>query len=228
MMNSSELRKFLETLNALHTGKHFVYTSDTHGDAYADLRVFNREENKGHLGTLSLQLIEKILTTVEIDLDKPITIVGPDTLGAIIAEYAAYGHYAKYSRELRWLRLEAVVTNGEKEFRWHKDFVPARPHEQVIYVDDLMNESSTWKKCRPIVEKYGNVCAIGTIADRSGLIAHDLGVPYFISLVRFTLERFKPEDCPHCKNQVPIVLKPGHGHKFQADNPDYAGGYITL
>lgn len=223
-----DIRQQLSELGALHTGRHFVYTSGEHGDAYADLRVFNKEENRSHLASLSLQLIEKIILTAEIDLRKPITIVGPDTLGTVIAELCANGYNTLHNTSIRWLRLEGLMVNGEKEFRWHKDFVPARPDEQVVYVDDLMNASSTWKKCRPRVEEYGRVCAVGTIADRSGLIAHDLGVPYFTSLVPFTLERFKPEDCSHCKNLVPIVRRPGHGHEFEIKNPDYAGGFVDL
>jgi orotate phosphoribosyltransferase len=227
-MMDINIRNLLQSLNALHTGNHFVYTSGEHGDAYANLRVLKEDKYHEQLAHLSVQLIEKVLATAEIDQTKPITIVGPDTLGKIITDLGTSGYNAIHGTSLRWLRLEAYNVDGEKEFKWDNDFVPARTDEQVIYVDDLMNAGSTWTKCREIVGAYGKVCAIGTIADRSGYSAHDLKVPYFISLVQFTLERFKPEDCPHCKNLVPIVRKPGHGHEFEVTNPNYAGRFVDL
>lgn len=226
----SEILKLLAGANALHRKRHFVYTSTEHGEDYANLRVMRLPEYRTQLETISLRVVEKVIGAAQLHTRRRIALVGPDTLGAIIAEVGAMQYRRWNDVDIVNLRLVARTSDQQgKTFSFETSHAEQMLADaQVVYIDDLMNESSTWRRCRGVIEQFAPVTAIGVIIDRSGKTAADLEVPHFVSLEQVQMERYPEADCILCANHRPIVTNLGHGQKFKEQHPDYAGGFTEI
>lgn len=217
----------------VHDGLHFVYTGDDHGPGYANLRPLAKPENLSVLRELSYRLLMATLKATGLD-QQNVLMIGPQTLGMQIAKEAVnlFNCIHPVTNPMRAVALIHDPADSDG-FLWEegaKSALMERPPEQVIWVDDLMNKGSTWRRTKDLIQDLfpDSIAAVATIANRSQETAESLGVLHFVSLCNISLERFPPEACPSCKSCVPIVTNLGHGAKFQAEHPDYPGGFTEL
>ncbi len=81
--------------------------------------------------------------------------------------------------------------------------------ERVLIVDDILTTGSSIREVMTAVSKQGGILiGIGVLVDRSEQ-RMDFGVPLFSCHRAITLT-YKPQDCPLCAAQIPLV-KPGGG-----------------
>jgi orotate phosphoribosyltransferase len=81
------------------------------------------------------------------------------------------------------------------------------PGERVLVVDDILTTGGSIREVMAAVNKQGgSVAGIGVLVDRSQQKV-DFGVPLF-SCHRSETITYKPEECPLCAAQIPLV-KPG-------------------
>lgn len=212
----------------VHRDKHFVFTSGDHGEDYVNYRALAEEQHQELLSNACLSLIKTILEELPLDTAKPILVVGPETLGALMARQI-------YTISKRQLRLNPSigtfrkVPGSGKHFIWELKPEKLSPHTQVIWVDDLLNASSTFRATEPLITEIGaRVSAIGVIGDRSGLKPRDLGVKLTVSLEQFAPKRYPADECPLCARHEPIVRRPGHGYAFEKQHPNYQGGFVDV
>lgn len=79
--------------------------------------------------------------------------------------------------------------------------------ERFIVIEDVFTTGGSTKEVVEVVKGYGgNVIGVGAIIDRSEKDI-DFGVPGKF-LLKLTIKTFKPENCPLCKEGMP-VHKPG-------------------
>ena len=222
----------------VYDGLHFVYTGDDHGPGYAQLRPLGQVENLPILKELSYRTLKKALEALNLPWYFPVVVVGPETLGVKIAAEAVT-EYKRRETVRRPIMAGAFMHDPNKEdgFIWGDGggFAlmqpdPKSPPAQVVWVDDLMNKGSTWKRSKNLLLDLwpDSVKAIATIANRSAHTSESLGVPHFVSLHEISLDRFSPAECRQCEQHIPIVRHPGHGWKFEEANPNYLGGYMDL
>lgn len=238
----SELTRILADIHAAaevyaNEKGHFVYSGGEHGNYYVDYRPLGRKPEYAYiLRRASLYLFRQIVRNARIEVGQPITLVGPDTLGAAMAAqvfYAAKGELSPIIENRSLLRLCMFKKNPEdKSFTWsEKDSkilsALVNTKTQVIWFDDLLNAGSTFDKTRPMVEALGaKIIGVGVLGNRSGKTADDLGVKYLAELERFDFDRFPETECPSCRDEVPIYLTPGHGRGFKNKFPNYPGGFL--
>ncbi|WXJ82815.1 Orotate phosphoribosyltransferase [Moorella humiferrea] len=167
---------------------HFVLTSGLHSAHYLQCARVQQypEENT----ILCRELAEKFkgqgITTV----------IGP-AIGAIIMSY-------EISRHLGARALFAERENGVMTLR--RSFT-LEPGERVLVVEDVITTGGSAREVIEVVKQHGAVpVAIGALVDRSGGRA-DLGLP-IESLITFDIETYSPDNCPLCRQGLPIV-KPG-------------------
>lgn len=211
----------------------FVYSGDEHGKSYVDYRPLGRGPENAHiLGKASLYLFRQIIKGARINRKQPIALVGPDTLGAMMAAQIFYAA-SPIIKKRKLLRLCTLKKNPtDKTFTWSEEdpkvlSVLVSAETQVIWFDDLLNAGSTFEKTRSMVEALGaKITAVGVLGNRSGKTAADLGVEYLAELERFDFSRHLEGQCPFCSKEEPIYLTPGHGRRFQERHPDYPGGFI--
>ncbi|MBU2635602.1 MAG: orotate phosphoribosyltransferase, partial [Bacteroidetes bacterium] len=80
--------------------------------------------------------------------------------------------------------------------------------ENVLICEDVVTTGGSTKEVIDIVHSNGgNVIGISSIVDRSGgTVKFD--VPHQFSVLKMDVITYNPNDCPLCKQNIPI-LKPG-------------------
>ena len=228
MRESEEILADIRSIATIYTDKHFVYTGGTHGDAYANYRALGAKENLPLVREASVALVLKISKKLGFDPHEPIVLVGPESLGAIMAQQAYFASHQEI-KNIVYCRMLRKHHNGG--FTWNSSPDDLFKHNsQVILLDDALNAGSTIsERARPLVEEAGGrIKAVGVIGDRSGLSPADLGVAHIEALERIELKRYPEAECPLCASSVPIARHPGHGHQYERLHPNYKGGYIDL
>ncbi len=188
MQDTQEMpREILTRLGALKQG-HFRLTSGLHSDRYmqcAALFQFPKESEQ-----LCAALAEKFAGQ-KIDL-----VAGP-ALGGIIMAY-------EVARALGVPNIFSEREDGKMTFR--RGF-RVEAGQKVLVVEDVVTTGGSVKEVIGLVRAAGGeVVGVGSVVDRSGGKA-DFGVP-FHALMTLEATNWKEEDCPLCKEGVPIV-KPG-------------------
>ncbi len=128
-------------------------------------------------------------------------VAGPTTGGIILAFEVA-----------RQLKVRGIFAEkeGAQERAFRRGF-SISSGERVLIVDDILTTGNSIREVKAAVTKQGGiVVGVGVLVDRSeqGI---DFGVPLF-SCHRSITPTYKPEDCPLCAAQIPLV-KPGSSQK---------------
>lgn len=127
--------------------------------------------------------------------DKVDVVIGP-ALGGIIVSYET-------AKALGARSIFAERAEGRLALR--RGFKIDKK-ERVLVVEDVVTTGLSTKEVINIVKESGaHLVGVGALVDRSKEI--DFGVK-FVSLFKMDIPTFKPEDCPLCKQKIPIV-KPG-------------------
>lgn len=124
-------------------------------------------------------------------------VIGP-ALGAITLAYEVAQHL---------LNARALFTEREKGKMTLRRGFEIQEGENVLVVEDVLTTGGSVKEVMEVVHAHGgNVVGVGALVDRSdGKL--DLGVPVH-ALLKISVEKYPPEDCPLCKQGIPLV-KPG-------------------
>jgi len=223
------LLEFLTLHGLLYTETHIVYSSGKHGDTYANLRPLGLPEHAESFREYSYSLLAKAIIEGELNPAKPILVVGPETLGAKMAKTAVGEYNRRHNTQLQSATFTATKhDDGSKTFSWSTDnwgINYIQSETQIIWMDDLLNLSSTLARTRDIIEGLAKIFVVAVFFDRSHLTAVDLKVSHLVSLVKHQMPAHDEGRCPLCMDYVPIVTYLGHGKQFQDKHPEYPGGY---
>ncbi len=167
---------------------HFLLSSGLHSDRY--LEKFRVVESPATLEPLCRELAERYRDT------EPQYVMGPTTAGIILA-YGVARHlgvlarYAEPSAGGRALRRGQTLPRGAR----------------VLIVDDILTTGLSVRECLQIVREHeAYAVGVGVLADRSGgRVAFGVRLE---ALLRADIPTYQPEDCPLCKQGLPLV-KPG-------------------
>jgi len=183
----SDILEELEKRGALLRG-HFLLTSGLHSDAYFEkFRVLESPEMTRELLSLIANDVRKL---------NPEIVAGPTTGGILVAFALAemLGLDAAYAE---------LPPDGSKGRVFRREF-PIKG-KRVLVVDDVMTTGGSLVDTMEAVKKEGGqVVGVGLLVDRSG--GKDLGVPVLPAL-RLDMNAWKPEECPLCKEGIPITVR---------------------
>ena len=187
MMTEAEVRALLEKTQAIMDG-HFLLTSGLHSPHYVE--KFNVLQHPEYTAQLCQAMAEKFKdANIE-------TVVGPVTGGVILAHETG-----------KALGTRAIFTereNGKMTFR--RGF-SLHEGERVLIVEDIVTTGGSIKEVIAAVREQGGVpVAVSMLVDRSGGTADFDGVPA-TALLHMTVETYKPEDCPLCRDKVPLTKR---------------------
>lgn len=209
----------LEQGEAVLTNSHFVFTSDKHGSAYVNVRAVAHDSDlMNHFG---LQLASCIFEY------SPDIIVGPETLGRTLATLVG-DQLHRHGVKTVW--CDMIETDGVKRasFSPKLDFGRLiKPGVRVAIVDDLLTTGSSIRLVAELVREHGGeVIVAAVVARRSPDVNADTcNVPVLKVLAEVKdFKVFTEDECKEygpCSKRVPMVLRPGHGHKWIKNNPDY-------
>ncbi|TKJ44451.1 orotate phosphoribosyltransferase [candidate division TA06 bacterium B3_TA06] len=163
---------------------HFLLTSGLHSGVYVE---------KFHLleyPEILSEFVEALLPKLEGPFDR---VVGPALGGMIVAYEVAsqLGIPASYAEK------------GPDE-----EFVIRRGHgvskgERVLVVDDVMTTGGSVRKTIAAVrERGGEIARVGVLVDRAADPPRDFS---YVSALRYILPAYKPEECPLCAKDLPLL-----------------------
>lgn len=192
-MNQQEVMEELKKAGALLTG-HFKLSSGLHSDAYVQCALaFCRPLLAERLGEA---LAEK-LGYPEADI-----VLGPALGGVVIAQEVARALSKHHKREVLSLFSEHKETTMElrRGFAIHTG-------DQVVMVEDVVTTGKSILEAAELVKQAGgNIIGWATTVDRSG--GAFKSTPSLTSLVSMDLVKHEPDNCPLCRDGVPMI-KPG-------------------
>ena len=186
-MTEQEVKDLLIKTNAIMEG-HFLLTSGLHSPQYVE--KFNVLQHPAYTEKLCQAMAEKFK-------DQNIqTVVGPVTGGILLAHETG-----------KALGTRAIFTereNGKMTFR--RGF-SLQPGERVLIVEDIVTTGGSIKEVIDVVKAQGGIpVAVSMLVDRSGGKASFGDVPC-TALLHLNVETYKPEECPLCKQGIPMTKR---------------------
>jgi len=183
-----ELLEIYEEYGALLKG-HFLLSSGMHSDRYL------QSEQVLQYPDIATKLIAPLVQKLErLDFS---TIVSP-AIGGIRFGYELARQCSK--RSIFTERVDGVM-------QLRRGF-SIQQGERVIVAEDVVTTGKSTKECIATIESFGgNVIAIVSLIDRS-IDALNFSSE-FIALAKVVVNNYHPDNCPICKLDGTIPIKPG-------------------
>lgn len=208
-MSQERARKLLAEVGAVLTNDHFVYTSGRHGDTYV---------NKDAV-TLRPDILDEFAANIAQQYARyhRIEAVVSPAVGAIGLGLMVAWHLNRGSIEQPVLFAYTDKVDAEGTLQLGRGFPEAVKGKRVLVVEDLLTTGGSAKKTVEAVEKAGGkVIGVAAVVNRGGVLPHDLGVDSLYTTLKVELQSWSEEECPLCKQGVPINTEFGHGKEFLA------------
>lgn len=188
MTDGANVGDVLREAGAIKKG-HFLLSSGLHSDTYVE--KFDLLRNPGATEAVCRGFV-RVFAEANVQV-----VVGPTTGGILLAFETArqMGVLAAYAER-----------EGEKgrAIRRGTSFAPGT---RVLVVDDILTTGGSVRETLAALEPWPvEVVGVGVIMNRSTAPV-DFGVP-LVSLYAEAIAVYRPEDCPLCAADVPLV-KPG-------------------
>ena len=186
-MTEEEVKELLIKTHAIMNG-HFLLTSGLHSPHYVE--KFNVLQHPAYTEKLCQAMAEKFK-------DQNIqTVVGPVTGGILQAH--------ETGKALGTRAIFPERENGKMTFR--RGF-SLQPGERVLIVEDIVTTGGSIKEVIDVVKAQGGIpVAVSMLVDRSGGKASFGDVPC-TALLHLNVETYKPEECPLCKQGIPMTKR---------------------
>jgi len=184
MPSNEDIKQILIKNEVLLDG-HFLLTSGRHSRFYFEkFRVLQQPAD----AALFCRIIAEHFNDSDID-----TVVGPTTGGIIIAFEVA-----------REMGKKAIYAERTADGRGFLRGMSLAQGEKVLVVDDVMTTGGSVLETIEAVKKAGaELKGVAVFIDRSAE-KPDFGAPFF-SLYHEKVETFDPENCPLCKQGIPLA-----------------------
>lgn len=215
----SDVVALLNNAGAILTGGHFVYASGRHGDTYVNKDALYPDPIvASELGVdLALGFIER---DVRVE-----TVIAPAIGGIILSQWTAY-HLMEYYYGADALIHSVYADKKESNYAIGRGYGRFVAGKNVAVVEDNLTTGGAVRKVVHAVRSLGgNVVAVGAVCNRGNVTAHDVGdVDVFFSLVDadtierelgIKLESWREEECPFCRDNVPINTEFGKGAEYR-------------
>ena len=203
------LQMFLDA-GAVVRDSHFVYTSGRHSSVY-----INKDAVYLHTGIISALCREmaRPYTAEQIDV-----VVGPVMGGIILSQWVA--HYLNEQRETGEtlsVYAEKGTDSVDKQFFFGRGYDKYIPGKNVLIAEDILTTGGSVRQVVELVRRQGgNVVGITALCNRGNVQPDAVGGVPIRSLIAIDLDTYEPEDCPFCRNNVPINTELGKGRAFLA------------
>ena len=186
-VTNEEVRQIFLEAEALQKG-HFLLSSGRHSGEYWE--KFWVLQWPHHVQTLCREIAERYRN------DSIEAVLGPTTGGILLAFEVA-----------RQLGVRAVYAEKEQAERLLRRGLRLEPQTRTLIVDDVMTSGGAVRECLDLAARHrAEIVGAAVLVDRSGGVV-ELGCR-LDSLLTVQAESYAPEDCPYCKQNLPVT-KPG-------------------
>lgn len=202
----------LSECDAVITGDHFVYKAGNHGSVYVnkDAIYVNPTATQKIAITMAVRIaaIAKV-NGYEIDM-----VAGAAVGGAILGNTIAFYLGQQLGKEIK-----SVFADKEGDsFIFKRGYEKLVPGSSIVVVEDIVNTGATCRELNQVIQKLGGKVLLAyCICNRGGVVGSDIFPNSDISLValkNIKLEQYPEDNCPLCRQEIPINTKLGHGKAF--------------
>ncbi len=208
--SNQEVVDILNTTGAVVSNSHFVYVSGKHAPTY-----INKDYVYPH--TKYVSRITKIIAEKykEIDIE---VVAGPSIGGIILAQWTAHHLSLLKGKEILSVYTEKQPDKDQIFTRGYGAYVKGK---NVLIVEDIVTTGASLKKViDSVIKEGGKVLATCSIVNKDPININPefIGVPYdYLTIV--DVDVYEEENCPLCKDGVPINTTLGHGKRFLEGHP---------
>ena len=207
-MSDQGVMRVLEEVGVLITDSHIVYTSGGHGSAY-----FNKDAIYPHTEGISSLCMEIAthFTFARVDV-----VIAPALGGVILSQWTAYHLTGLNGHEV--LAVYAEKAEDGETFVIKRGYDKFIAGMRVLVVEDVLTTGGSAKKVIEATRAAdGEVVGLGVLCNRGGIKPEDVAnPPELFALVNISLESWSEEECPLCKQGVPVNTDVGKGWEFLA------------
>lgn len=195
-MNQQEVLEILKNVGALKTGVHAVLSNGDHSGQYIQIEALNEHPEKRHV--LCRVIAERFADKNVIDV-----VVGVPTGGTPLAE-----EIAEHLSQLFGETISSVCIKKTHEgFFTSQDFTG----QNVLVIEDVLTTGRSVVRFVKFLYDIGtNIVGVGVIVNRGEMKAYNLGIPRLEALVSLPLQTWAEDNCPLCKQGIPINMEFGH------------------
>lgn len=186
-MRPSEVMGLFRECGAWLDG-HFVLSSGQHAREYLQCATILQHP------TLASRVCQ---TLAQRFVSDDVTCVAATALGGIVVAYETARH----------LGVRAIFAEREQGILRFRRTFQVGPKDRVLVVEDVVTTGGSVEELISLIQDTGaTVVGVGTLIDRSGgWAAFDVKYHALLSL---NLKTFPSDECPLCKEGIPI-MKPG-------------------
>lgn len=211
-MSDSEVVQILTKIGAVITDSHFVYTSGKHGSVYINKdALYPHTRETSRVGELFAQKYK------DMDID---IVVAPAVGGTILSQWAAYHLSRLKGKEVLSAYTEkdkgTTASASESEHIFRRGYDKLVKDKKALVIEDLTTTGMSVKKVVNAVRTIGGeVVAVCVMVNRDpeNVTSEFIGAP-FSALGVLKAQAFAEEECPLCRQKIPINIDVGHGKKY--------------
>lgn len=205
MLQPKEIMRILHDTNTIRTNGHYVGQSGVHYSAYIDKYRINMHPNK--LALLAADIAHQCaLMHTKIDVIAA-PALGAVPLGNLVAFYLFTHGYSPIS---------IIIDKKGHILPADNNLVT---NKKVLVIEDTVNTGeSALKAIETIKHADGDVLGLFALCNRGNVKAENLNIPHVHTLIDLNLPKWSPENCPLCKEKIPINTEVGHGNEFLAEH----------
>lgn len=205
METQNAIIDILKEAGAVIADSHFVGTSGRHFNTYV-----NKDALYPHTALVSK--VGKLFADKFQDRNIEV-VVGPALGGIILSQWTAY-HLSEISgKDILGVYSDKLESGDQILKRGYDKLVNGK---NILIVEDLTTTGGSVKKVVDNVKADGgNIVAVSVMTNKDPKLVTTefIGAP-FEPLSELVVTSYAAEECPLCKNGVPINTTVGHGKKF--------------
>jgi orotate phosphoribosyltransferase len=210
MTSTDGAEALLRMSGALLDGDHFVYISGHHGSGWIDKdAVYPHTERTSALARMIAEEVGDHAVEV---------VCGPATGGLILAQWVAHhlGVLAVFGEHGAASGDRDEVPNS-RPFTLKRGYDRLVAHRNVLVVDDVINTGFSIRGTIETVRAHeGSVTIAASVCNRGGLTPAQVGVDRLVNLTDIRLDSWPAEECPLCRDGIPINAAFAHGADYLA------------
>lgn len=210
MMNDPAIMRLFADVGAIISDSHFVYSSGRHSSVY-----INKDALYLHPGVISTlcQQMAQPYEAGQIDV-----VVGPVLGGIVLSQWVAHALNARRtSGETLALYAEKEGDGPQKRFLFSRGYDRYISGKNILVVEDVLTTGGSARQVIELVRQHGGrVVGLSALCNRGNVQPEDVGGVPIQALITVNLETFTEEECPYCRQHIPINTTVGKGRAFLA------------
>lgn len=209
-MNDPKIMQIFADVGAIVSDSHFVYSSGRHSSVY-----INKDALYVHPEVISSLCRQMALPYVADQID---VVVGPVLGGIVLSQWVAHTlNERRGIGETLAVFAEKGSDSVHKQFAFTRGYDKHIPGKNILIVEDVLTTGGSVRQVVDLVRAHGGkIIGIAALCNRGNVQPQDVGDVPINALIEITLQTYTAEECPFCKQHVPINTALGKGRAFLA------------